>query len=120
MIVPGSNLIVSNGPGNGDSLFLVGLEIHLAPAIALPTPQDRSSAEPVTPPPTEGLRFCIWAVFFVGPGIHYLFLRRPSAMDHRVFRSLLVGSVSTMRKLPDILGGALIIPDVLVRCASLQ
>src|SRR5260370_26011796 len=45
VVVPGSNVRVANGPIDGDSLFQIGFEIEIAPAVTLAAPEDGLSAD---------------------------------------------------------------------------
>src|SRR5215470_2627282 len=45
VVIPGSNVGIANRPIDGDSIFQVGFEIEIAPAIALAAPGDRLSAD---------------------------------------------------------------------------
>src|SRR5262249_38590368 len=45
IVIPGGDLRVTDGPLNGNPLFLSGLEIEIAPAIALAAPHDGFSSD---------------------------------------------------------------------------
>src|SRR6266851_2977557 len=55
VVVPGSDVRVANGPIDGDSLFQIGFEIEIAPAIALASPGDGLSANLAPTNPGEVL-----------------------------------------------------------------
>src|SRR6266849_6116610 len=55
VIVPRSNILVANGPVDSDALAQIGLEVQIAPAIALAAPHDGATADVTAPNPEKGL-----------------------------------------------------------------
>ncbi len=55
VVVPRSDVLVADGPINGDLFARIGLKIQVAPAIALPAPHDGPAAHVPAANPQEGL-----------------------------------------------------------------
>src|SRR5207245_2788697 len=55
VVIPRSDVLVADGPINGDPFARIGLKIQVAPAIALPAPHDGPAAHVPAANPQEGL-----------------------------------------------------------------
>ena len=59
VIVPGGNVLVSDGPVYGYSVFGIGLKVKITPAVAVATPHDGATAYVIAPHPVEAFLFTV-------------------------------------------------------------
>jgi hypothetical protein len=101
IIVPGRDVGIADGPVHGNAFFGVGLEIEIAPAVALATPHQRTAADVKAAIPVKTFDFGIGAVFIVHPKIRIEFVVWVIAFLHGMRGTHFVGDASAVRKLPD-------------------
>src|SRR5882724_11807219 len=65
MVVPRGQVVVTNGPVDGDAVARIRLEIHRAPPVALAAPRDRTTADLIAAYPVEPLLFDVGIIQFI-------------------------------------------------------
>ena len=53
IVVPGCEILVADRPINGNAFAPVGLEIEIAPTVAVPAPEEGAAADLVASVPVE-------------------------------------------------------------------
>src|SRR5690606_35710671 len=67
VIVPGRDVLVPDGPVDGDPFPGMGLKIQVAPPVTLSSPHDGSSAHDIGTVPVKPLFFLVGSVHVVKP-----------------------------------------------------
>ena len=105
MVVPRRELGVTDRPVDRDAVLRVRLEVHRAPAIALPAPHDRAAADVIAADPVEALDLGVRMLGVVDePMLRRLRDRVAAACSDRLALQVFVGGAAAVGKLPDVLG----------------
>ncbi len=120
VIVPGSDVGVADRPVDRDPLSRVGLEVEVAPAIALAAPHERAPAHVIAAKPVEPLHLGVGRLPVRSPPVEVLLVQRVIPLQHRVGQLHRPGALAAMGVLPGSLGRVDIVLDVLDVLAPLE
>src|SRR5690349_14797152 len=59
ILIPGSQVLITNGPVHPVSILPVSFKIEVAPAVAVPAPEQGAAAHNIAPDPIEAFYFVI-------------------------------------------------------------
>ena len=120
VVVPRCELGVADRPIDRNALAGVGLEIEIAPAVALPPPQQRATAHVIAAIPVEALDFGVRRLLLIGPPIEVALAERIVAPEYRIRLLHRVGPRTAVRVFPRALVGIHVVLGVLDILAALE
>src|SRR5712671_2094854 len=87
IVIPGSDVLISNGPVSSESFAHVGFKIEIAPAIGLTAPDDGTSPNLPSADPQERLIFIggVGVLFIVDEKLAVQFAERAALLLDRLF-----------------------------------
>src|SRR5687768_6846647 len=100
MIVPLFDLTITNGPVDRDAFLRIRPEIEIAPAVALPAPHQRASANVIATPPIERLLLHVGTLLLRGEHMHVDLLQNIVAPQHGMRGAEGDRRLAAMRNLP--------------------
>ena len=120
VVVPRRKLGVAQRPIDGDAFARVRFEIEVAPAIALPSPQQRAAADVIAAIPIEALDLGVRRILLVDPPIEVALVQRVVAAQDAVRLLHRIRAPAAVRVLPRALVGIHVVLGVLDVLAALE
>ena len=100
VVVPRRDVGVADRPVDRDAFLRVGLEVEVAPAIALAAPHQRAAADLIAAIPVEALDLGVRRLLLVDPPVEVLLVERVVALEDRIRLLHRARAAAAMRILP--------------------
>src|SRR6185436_17465026 len=104
VVVPRRDLGIAHRPVDSDSVLCVRPEVDVAPAIAMPAPQDGAAADVVTADPIEALDLSVRMLGVVDEPVLRRLRQVPAACGDGLSLQVFIRGTAAVRQFPEILG----------------
>src|SRR3569833_1683259 len=99
-VIPGSNVLIANGPVDGNTFLGVGLKIIIAPAIALTAPHQAAPSDMIAPEPVKTFCFGVGTLTIFYPIVQVGLVQKKNTFQDGIVLLHLLGGLATVRIIP--------------------